>query len=187
MKTRRSRKWKNFGEEEENEPREIIDTEKARRRTFERAVNLLAYKWRSVAELRERLLEKDWTNAEIVDSVIERLEEYGYLNDERFAHDFAASQLSRKPVGKRVLLQKLAQKKISKETADAALEQLFDETSESELIERAVQKRLRLKGRPETREDTKKFYDYLLRQGFSYEAVREKMREIAARSFDDES
>lgn len=182
---RKTWKRKTFGADE-TEPREIKDPEKARRRTFERAVNLLTYKWRSIAELRERLLEKDWTNAEIVDSVIAKLEEYGYINDEQFAKDFAASQIRQKPVGKRVLRQKLAMKKVSKETAEAALEQLFEETPEAELVELAAQKRLRLKGKPETREDVKKFYDYLLRQGFSYDAVRERMREIAARDFDEE-
>ena len=50
---------------------------------------------------------------------------------------------------------------------------------------RAVAKRLRLKGKPETREDSKKFYDYLLRQGFSYDLVSKTMREIAARDFDE--
>lgn len=182
---RRNWKRKTFNADDAA-PREIKDPEKARRRTFERAVNLLTYKWRSVAELRERLLEKDWTNAETVDAVIAKLEEYGYLNDEQFARDFAASQIRQKPVGKRVLRQKLAQKKVSKETADAALERLFEETPETELVEIAARKRLRLKGKPETREDAKKFYDYLLRQGFSYDAVRDKMREIAARDFDEE-
>ena len=78
-------------------------------------------------------------------------------------------------------------KKLDKETVAAAIEQVFEETPEAEVIERAIAKRLRLKGKPETREDTKKFYDYLLRQGFSYDLVSSKMREIAARDFEEES
>src|SRR5215212_4881011 len=171
-------KRKNFGDEGEDEPREIKDVKKARRRTFDRAIRLLTFKWRSIAELRERLLEKNWTNEEIVDDVIAKLEEYGYLNDEQFAKDFAASKIRQKPQGKRVLRQKLALKKVPKETVDAALEKVFEETPEAGLVEQAIKKRLRLKGKPETREDTKKFYDFLLRQGFSYDLVSSKMREI---------
>ena len=171
--------------EEEEKPREIKDVEKARRRTFDRAVRLLTFKWRSVAELRERLLEKNWTNEEIVASVIAKLEEYGYLNDEQFAKDFAASKIRQKPQGKRALRQKLALKKVPRETADAALEKVFEETPEADLVEQAIRKRLRLKGKPETREDVKKFYDFLLRQGFSYDSVSGKMREIAARNFEE--
>ena len=182
----KKRNWRIASDEEsEKKPREI-NPEKARRRTFDRAVNLLTYKPRSEKELRLRLLEKDWTNAEIVEAVLVKLKEYNYLNDEQFAKEFAASRLRQKPIGKRVLKQKLALKKLDKETVDAALEKAFEETPEAEVIERAIEKRLRIKGKPETREDSKKFYDYLLRQGFSYDLVSSKMREIATRNFDDE-
>ena len=56
--------------------RVITDVERSRERTMNRAVKLLAAKPRSVRELRERLLEKLWTNDEIVDRVIEKLKEY---------------------------------------------------------------------------------------------------------------
>jgi regulatory protein len=183
MLGRRNRRPRRTEEDDDEKPREIKDVEKARRRTFDRAVRLLTFKWRSIAELRERLLEKNWTNEEIVASVIAKLEEYGYLNDEQFAKDFAASKIRQKPQGRRVLRQKLALKKVPRETADAALEKVFEETPEADLVGEAIRKRLRLKGKPETREDVKKFYDYLLRQGFSYDLVSGKMREIAAKDF----
>ena len=105
-----------------DEPVEIKDAEKARKRTMERAVRLLAAKPRSVGELRERLLEKNWTNREIVESVLSKLEEYKFVNDEQFAHDFAASKLRQKPVGKRRLQQTLQQKQLAKETVEQELE-----------------------------------------------------------------
>ena len=178
--------WRKRLEIKDEKDRIIKDAEKSRQKTFDRAVNLLTYKPRSVKELRERLLEKEWTNAEIVDSVIEKLKEYNYLDDEQFAKSFAASQIRQKPIGKRVLKQKLAMKKLDKETVDEALEKAFEEMPEEEIIERAIAKRLRLKGKPKTREDAKKFYDYLLRQGFSYDLVSNKMREIASGNYDEE-
>ena len=84
----------------------------------------------------------------------------------------------------KVLRNKVIRKRLDKETVDEAIEKAFEETPEEEIIERAIQKRLRLKGKPETREDAKKFYDYLLRQGFSYDLVSNKMREIG--KFDEE-
>jgi len=179
------KKWnkKPRTESDEEIPREI-NPEKARQKTFDRAVNLLTYKARSIKELRERLLEKDWTTEQIVDEVIEKLKSYGYLNDEVFAKSLASSQLRQKPIGKRLLQQKLSQKKLDKETVENALEKAFEETPEDELIDRAIAKRLRLKGKPTTREDAKKFYDYLLRQGFAYDLVSNKMREIS--KMDDE-
>ena len=164
---------------------EIKDPEKARKRTMERAVRLLAAKPRSIGELRERLLEKNWTNREIVESVLSKLEEYKFVDDEQFAHDFAASKLRQKPVGKRRLQQTLQQKQLAKETVEQALEQVYEETPEADLIAEAIKKRIRLKGLPADRDETKKFYDYLMRQGFSYNLISEKMREIAREDFDE--
>jgi regulatory protein len=170
---------------EERAPR-INNPEKMRERAFQRAVNLLAAKPRSVRELRERLLEKNWTDEETVEAVIAKLEEYGYLNDEQFAYSYALSQLRQKPVGKGRIKRALALKKVESETVEAALEQVFNETSEEELIDRAIEKRVRLRGHPANRDETKKLFDHLLRRGFSYELVMRKVREISRSSVDED-
>jgi regulatory protein len=152
---------------------------------MQRAVKLLAAKPRSVAELRERLLEKRWTNEEIVDAVLARLGEYGYLNDERFAFGYASFQVRQKPVGRQRLQRALALKKVDRETADEAIKLVFEETPEEQLIDRAIDKRIRLRGRPASREETKSLFDHLLRQGFSYELVIRKVRSISTADLED--
>ncbi len=149
-----------------------------------RAVRLLAAKPRSVRELRERLLDKLWTDEEIVDAVIAKLSDYKYLDDEQYAHDVAMSKLRQKPQGKRRLQMTMSQKKLDKDTVDEAIASAFEQMPEDELIDVAIQKRLRLKGKPETRDDAKKFYDFLLRRGFSYELIRTKMAGLAAGAYD---
>ena len=74
------------------------EIERLNRKTFERAINLLTYRARTVEEMRERLLEKPWARAPIVAQVIEKLLAYGYLNDREFAREFAHSRLRQKPV-----------------------------------------------------------------------------------------
>ena len=170
-----------------DEERVIKDPAKARERTMNRAFRLLAAKPRSVAELRERLMEKNWTNLEIVNAVIEKLEDYKYLDDQQYASDLAVSKLRQKPQGKRKLQQSLSQKKLSKETVDEAISTAFEKLPEHDLIDQAIEKRLRLKGKPETREDVKKFYDHLLRQGFDFGLIRTKMDEVAKGRYDEES
>ena len=150
-------------------------------------MKLLAAKPRSVLELRERLLEKLWTNEEIVDAVLEKLKEYKYLDDQQYARDLAVSKLRQKPQGKRRLKQSLSQKKLDKEIVDQAIVSAFEKLPEDELIDQAIEKRLRLKGKPETREDLKKFYDHLLRQGFAFDLIRIKVSEIPKRDTDEQS
>ena len=174
----RAKKVRREGEAEER-PRRPVDPEKARERTLQRAVKLLAAKPRSVAELRERLLEKEWTDEAAVEHALSKLQEYGYLDDDRFAFGFASYRVRQKPVGRQRLARDLQTKKVSKETADAALELVYQETPEEELITRAIEKRIRLRGRPATRQETKSLYDHLLRLGFSYDLIIRKVREAA--------
>lgn len=149
-----------------------------------RAVKLLAAKPRSVRELRERLLEKLWTDEAIVDAVIEKLKGYSYLDDEQYARDVAASKLRQKPQGRLKLRQSMSHKKLDRKVVDNAIDAAFEKMPEADLIDTAIQKRLRLKGKPATREDVKKFYDHLMRLGFGYSLIREKLQSLAGRDFE---
>jgi len=156
------------------------------RKTFERAVKLLAAKPRSVAELRERLLRGRNTDAEIVDTVISRLREYGYLNDEHYAFCYASYKVKQKPVGRRRLERDLKLKKIENSVANEALEMVYAETPEEQLIDDAIAKRLRLRGRPKSRAEAKSLFDHLLRRGFAFELVSDRVRSLATDYADED-
>jgi len=177
------RKRRQKPDDSENAP---LDPAKARARVFQRAGKLLAAKQRSVEELRERLLEGRGATKANVEEVIARLREYGYLDDARFAHSYASLRVQQRPIGRQRLQRDLWMKKIDKTTVDEALDQVFAATPEEELVDRAIAKRIRLRGKPKTREDAKKLFDHLLRQGFAFELVGEKVRAIA-RSQSDET
>jgi regulatory protein len=155
-----------------------MTSDELRRRTFNRAIKLLTIKPRSVAELRERLLQGKNVNKTVVETVIKRLEEYGYLNDERFAFSYASLKVKQRPLGRRRLQRDLKLKKVSSSVAEEALELVYAETSEEQLIDAAIEKRIRLRGRPKTRVEAKKLFDHLLRQGFEFELVSEKVRAL---------
>ncbi|HET9479061.1 MAG TPA: regulatory protein RecX [Pyrinomonadaceae bacterium] len=155
-----------------------MNSDDVRRRTFNRAIKLLTVKPRSVAELRERLLQGKNTNAAIVETVIARLEEYGYLNDERFAFSYASLKVKQRPVGRRRLERDLKLKKVENKVAEGALELVYAETPEEQLIDAAIEKRIRLRGKPKTRIEAKKLFDHLLRQGFEFELVSDKVRAL---------
>ena len=165
-------------------PASRLTPDEVRARAFQRAVKLLATKPRSIAELRERLSER-CSNKAVVETVIARLREYGYLDDERYALGYAASKVRQQPIGRRRLEQSLAQKKVDRAVADDALDQVFAETSEEELLDRAIEKRIRLRGRPKTRAEAKSLFDHLLRQGFPFELVSEKVRAAAKADLDE--
>jgi regulatory protein len=152
--------------------------EELRRHTFNRAIKLLTIKPRSVAELRERLLRGKNSDKAVVDTVIARLQEYGYVNDERFAFSYASLKVKQRPVGRRRLQRDLKLKKVAQGVADEALELVYAETPEEQLIDVAIEKRIRVRGRPKTRIEAKKLFDHLLRQGFEFELVSDKLRAL---------
>ena len=179
--------WRRRGKVDDQRERNVPDTERARERTMNRGIKLLAAKPRSIAELRERLLEKLWTDESIVDSVIARLKEYKYLDDEQYPRDLAASRLRQRPQGRRRLEQTMSQKKLDKDIVKEAIDKAFEKMPEEELIKAAIEKRIRLEGRPQSRDELKKFYDYLFRRGFNYDVIRDHLSTISKIGIDDET
>jgi regulatory protein len=166
---------------------EQLSAEEARRRVFARATKLLASKPHSVSELRERLLERRWASKEIVDEAINRLKEYGYLDDERFAVGYASLRVRQKPIGRKRLARDLQHKKVDAPIAEMALDLVFSETSEQELIDQVIEKRIRLRGKPKNAREAKRLFDHLLRLGFPFDLVRDKIRAVAIADIEDEA
>ena len=90
-----------------------------------------------------------------------------------------------RPIGRRRLERDLWLKKVDKQTAEVALDEVFAANPEDELIDRAIAKRIRLRGKPKSREEAKKLFDHLIRQGFAFELVGEKVRELAKGEVDE--
>ena len=163
----------------ESEDAAPIDPAKAREHVLQRAAKLLAAKQRSVEELREKLSTTRGATKAMVDEAIKRLREYGYLDDAKFAQSYASLRLRERPLGRRRLQRDLWLKKVDKQTVETALDEVFESTPEDDLIDRAIAKRIRVRGKPRTREEAKKLFDHLLRQGFEFELVSEKVRALA--------
>ena len=159
--------------------------DRARERVMFAALKMLAARPRSEQQLRERLLAKEWATDTLVDECLARLKELGYVNDERFAHSYAASRLSLRAVGRSRVARELQSKKVARQTIKAALDEVFEEISEETLIERAIQKRIRTHGRPEDRADSKRMFDHLARLGFSYDLIMRKLGELKAEISDE--
>ena len=172
-------------QKEESSARNLTPEER-RSRTFQRAAKLLAAKPRSESELRERLLQGRYASKSVVDEVIARLREYGYVDDQQFALSFASHKVKQKPTGRRRLERDLMMKKVDRAVAEEALDKVFAETPEDELIDRAIEKRIRLRGRPKNRDEAKSLFDHLLRQGFAFELVSDKVRAVSRSVTEDD-
>jgi regulatory protein len=93
---------------------------------FIAGLRLLSYRDHSVKELINKLVMKGH-NRNYSEIAAEKLREYGYLNDERYARFIAESLVERKGMSVRAVRTELLSKGISKEIADNITENLdFD-------------------------------------------------------------
>lgn len=150
--------------------------EKMYEKTLQRAFRLLSYRPRTIAEMRGRLLEKEWAVPEIVEQVIARLQALNYLNDEDYAERFVTSRLERGAVGAIRLRRDLRQKHLPAPAIDQAVRQIYAEHPEEELIVAVTEKWLARKGAPATPADAQKLCAFLLRRGFSPALVYRTVR-----------
>jgi regulatory protein len=106
------------------------------------ALRLLGGRAYSTGELREKLRRRA-ERAESVDAVLGKLKEAGYLDDRRFAENYAAARLENQGFGKMRVLRDLRQHRVAPKLAEQVIERTFQSTDESELIEAFLKRKFR--------------------------------------------
>jgi regulatory protein len=101
---------------------------------------------------------------EVAERVFERLEEKGYINDEKFARYWVENRNLAKGASRRKLSSELAAKGVARSLVDEALTQTT-RSDESELAKIIAKKRSKYP-------DEQKLMAYLARQGFSYDDIK---------------
>jgi regulatory protein len=147
------------------------------------ALKLLGRRDLSVADLRARLADREHPEDEI-DAAVSRLLEVGALNDARLARAYVRTASQVKGRGRLRIARELQQMGIPREVAAEALAEVFADTDERSLIDRALQKKLRGAQRPKTLQERARLYQFLMRQGFTPTGVSAAMRRLGMGSDD---
>lgn len=141
-------------------------------RATEVCLRLLAVRARSRHELAQALARKGF-EPPVRQAALERLDGWGYLNDERFARERASGLLRRGRLGPRAVLQRLAAHGVDKEAARAALAEASSAVEfNAEAAARQVLEKRGLLGRPLTPKERARAGRLLLGRGFSEEVVQ---------------
>ncbi len=103
-------------------------------------------------------------NPALVDQILERFEEYGYIDDGSFAEAWVRSRINRKPMGRRRMTGEMIGYGLSKEVIERAYEICNpDEESLAWKAAEAVAGRYRLL---EPEKGRRRLYAFLVRRGF---------------------
>ena len=136
-----------------------------------RAFNLLSYRARSEAEIRERLGRYGYVE-ETVEGVILRLRELRYLDDEEFAR-LKTREKARK-YGPRRVSAELRQSGVGADLARGVVEEEFAGRSEVEEARSAAARRYNGRG---SEAEARRVYGFLVRRGYSTEVCAQVARE----------
>lgn len=136
----------------------------------EKGIFLLSLRDRTKKEITLKLKEK-YKNIQMIQKAVEKLEDLNYIDD----FNYALTYIKNKKYGKQRINFELYQKGINKEIIENAYNYLDEEENNGE---KSIEiKKLEIAIKKITNKDEKKLIQYLLRQGFEFSKIIEKLKE----------
>jgi len=121
------------------------------------------------APMKNGLMRKG-VSKELTERVFDRLEAKGYLDDEKFTRFWVENRNLRKGISQRKLQSELAAKGVNRAVVDRVIDQ-GDRLDGDEIKKIIAKKAVRYS-------DEQKLIAYLMRQGFSYDSIKEALRAL---------
>jgi regulatory protein len=118
-------------------------------------------------------------NKNTVPNIIARLHEHNYLNDERFAAEFARQHAQFRKQGRFRIARELRTRGVPDRYIDAALDSVFAETDEAASVRARLKRKLAHLRGPLDQRKLASIYGSLLRAGFSPDVIRSEMKSAA--------
>lgn len=147
--------------------------------TYDLALKLLAFRARSVAELRRQLLRKGRETDEVEDA-IHRLRDQRLLDDAAFALAFVRSRLLGPGSSRVRIIQELARKGVSRDDAERAIAELQQTEGVDPLtsIHRIAEKKWRALASLDEFTRRRRLYGFLARRGFNPDEIRSALAQL---------
>jgi regulatory protein len=136
---------------------------------------MLARRPYSLAEMR-RALQRKCGDSNQVRQAITRLRDLHYLDDKKFAEHYASSLARNRAYGRQRIRRELKAKLVDYRQIEPALAQAFEETSEPDLLEQTLDKKIRTLRLPLTRPKLAALCQSLLRRGFRSDDIIKAVR-----------
>jgi len=149
---------------------------------YEAAVKILMRRAHSVYEMK-RALGRRTDDEKLIKTVIDRLTQNGYIDDARYAKQFARQRTEIRRQGKYRIARDLRGRGVPDRHIDAALEEAAAQTDEAAVVRNRIERKLKLFRGPDTDKkitDNKiaSLYRSLLRAGFSADVIRRELRSL---------
>jgi regulatory protein len=160
------------------EQEEAIQADESLMQAKQHALTYLAHKPRTEQEVRQKLAQRE-VAPPIIDPVVERMKELGYVDDAAYAADYVRNRFASKQYGPQRLIRELVQRGIDRNRAESAVAAFFEAHDTLEAARAHAKKRWpRIAGDDDPRRQKQKLYRYLMRRGFASDTVYRVIDEI---------
>ena len=119
------------------------------------ALKALGQRAHSTDELKKKLARRAERPADVA-ATVNKLREYGMIDDRKFSEALATSRLQNQGFGQYRVLRELRAKRVADTAATDAIEKVYAGTNEAELIEAFLARKYRNENLPEFLKDVKK-------------------------------
>jgi len=154
-------------------PRQL-DSESA---LYDAAIKILMRRAHSVSEMKKALIRRT-ANEDLIQKVIARLKQNGYIDDARYAKQFARQRTERRKQGKFRVARDLRARGVPDRHIEAAIEEAAQNTDEAAVVRQRIERKLRsFRGEIDHRK-LASLYRSLLRAGFSADVIRHELKSL---------
>jgi regulatory protein len=147
-----------------------------RQECFDKALRHLERRLHSRSELKKKLV-RDEYGGTLIESVLDQLQELGYVNDERFATSKAELAAKHKHHGRNRAMMELAKKGVPRETARQAVENVYEAHDSMSVARDLAIKKARSLSKLEPAVAKRRLYGMLLRRGFDWDTIKPVVEE----------
>lgn len=161
-------------------PRQL-DSEPA---LYDAAIKILMRRAHSVSEMKKALIRRT-PNEDLIQKVIARLKQNGYIDDARYASQFARQRTEGRKQGKFRVARDLRARGVPDRHIEAALEEAAKSTDEATVVRQRIERKLRsFRGEINDRK-LASLYRSLLRAGFSADVIRRELKSLTREDVPD--
>ncbi len=165
------------GQELSTDQVEQIKNGEVKQECFDRTIKFLERRLHSRSELKQKLGKNDYP-PEMIEQVLDRLEEMGYVNDKKFAETRAELSAKYKHHGPNRARIELAKKGVKGEVARQAVEHVYESNDNSAIARDLAQRKVKSLSKLEPHVAKRRLYGMLLRRGFDFDTIKPVVEEV---------
>lgn len=142
-----------------------------------KSIDIISYSMKTEKELIRKLKEKKFSD-EAINHAVEKMKEYGYIDDRAYTVSYINSRAIPNGWGEQKIISMLLQKGIEMEIIKEKLEEAYPEDKETEIALKVAKKYFAKISSEDPKKARQKLYGHMAARGYKYDIIKHVCRNI---------